>query len=583
MKMKIKNNQITIWLVAILAFLIGLWFFLPKTVFSASAEETSSETVTVTLVDGYSNTIIGTKKVVVGEEFHFFTMTRPNYTFNGWMYNEELLTRADGVGIDVWEIAQDVTLEPDWIPDRKMIEFDTGCETLAVTAITIDYMTRTTLYSSEVMQRTGYIFAGWYDGEGGTGTQYATEDGNMVRDWDKEENPTTLYAKWDAVTYSIKFYAGNNDTLVRELSYTIETETIVLEDYEEDGKRFMGWFDNKSYETSSKIIEVPNGSIGDRNLYAWQKQLYTLSYKVNSRIVKTEEAIAGEIVRLHKYDKVGYTAVWTDERKANSEYIMPSNDVTLIAESWEPHMFTISLYDCEGASVSFEITVTVTYGQYYQLPTMPSGADRVFMGWYAKSGHNNADILPQQQRFTNSKGQSLEVWNYDYAIDLVAEYGEIEQALVNFYSRDNTYTITDSGRFNQGCDVINIKDYCGYSAKELYDVGYRALYITVQLDIWEKNYGYQHIFIYNGTESNAILLDHIEIEHGGTNKKTSADRYNFTFQVPLTATTLDIICVRYGASGNLEDNWCNKETVVLVDASTNENLQEASYYIIKTT
>ena len=47
----------------------------------------------------------------------------------------------------------------------------------------------------------------------------------------------------------------------------------------------------------------------------------------------------------------------------------------------------------------------------------------------------------------------------------------------------------------------------------------------------------------------------------------------------LTATTLDIICVRYGASGNLEDNWCNKETMVLVDASTNEDLQEASYYI----
>ena len=346
MKMKKKNKQITICLVAILAFLIGLGFFLPKTVFSARAEETSPETVTVTLVDGYSNTIIGTKKVVVGEEFHFFTMTRPNYTFNGWMYNGELLTRADGVGIDVWKITQDVTLEPDWIPYRKMIEFDTGYEMLTVTAMTIDYMTRTTLYSSEVMQRTGYIFAGWYDGEGGTGTQYATEDGNMVRDWDKGENPTTLYAKWDVITYSIKFYAGDNDILVRELSYTIETEDIILEDYEEVGKRFMGWFDNKSYETSSKISKIPKGSSGDKNLYAWQKQLCDVSAPEITYSDKVEDGtIHVELGLTQRQLKALIAASATDNKdgKVSVTYIFPE-----------------CMFDANGKLIEGEFQITIT-------------------------------------------------------------------------------------------------------------------------------------------------------------------------------------------------------------------------------
>lgn len=47
-------------------------------------------------------------------------------------------------------------------------------------------------------QRTGYIFAGYYDEPNGAGTQYYDGRGNSMRDWDKDVKTATLYAYWVA-------------------------------------------------------------------------------------------------------------------------------------------------------------------------------------------------------------------------------------------------------------------------------------------------------------------------------------------------------------------------------------------------
>lgn len=47
-----------------------------------------------------------------------------------------------------------------------------------------------------VPTRTHYTFGGYYDGAGGTGTQYYTNTGASARTWNKEDANYTLYAKW---------------------------------------------------------------------------------------------------------------------------------------------------------------------------------------------------------------------------------------------------------------------------------------------------------------------------------------------------------------------------------------------------
>lgn len=56
-------------------------------------------------------------------------------------------------------------------------------------------------FTLDVPTKEDYAFAGWYDGEGGTGTQYTDATGAGVRTWDKETD-TVLYAKWEEIAVS---------------------------------------------------------------------------------------------------------------------------------------------------------------------------------------------------------------------------------------------------------------------------------------------------------------------------------------------------------------------------------------------
>lgn len=78
------------------------------------------------------------------------------------------------------------------------------------TVITLDATGATNHYTTSVVAslgfampsidvlptRAGYVFDGYYDGAGGTGTQYYTATGASAQDWDKDVKTATLYAKW---------------------------------------------------------------------------------------------------------------------------------------------------------------------------------------------------------------------------------------------------------------------------------------------------------------------------------------------------------------------------------------------------
>ena len=127
----------------------------------------------------------------------------------------------------------------------------------------------------------------------------------------------------------------------------------------------------------------------------------------------------------------------------------------------------------------------------------------------------------------------------------------------NVYTRATEYTITDSGRFNQPLDRITTSDYT-YSPTEMKN-NYMYVKITLQITIREINDGYQHIFIYNGVESNSTLLGSKQIEHGSGVKDTTYKIYTVIFEnISLSSFSTNDIVVRFGASGSSNDNWHNK-------------------------
>ena len=125
-------------------------------------------------------------------------------------------------------------------------------------------------------------------------------------------------------------------------------------------------------------------------------------------------------------------------------------------------------------------------------------------------------------------------------------------------SRENEHTITDSGRFNQHHDDYTFTDLFDYSSSALKKAGYKTVKIDLYIDIKEVDDGYQYIMIYAHSANNGEGVAGCTIEHGGSKKNTNYQTYHYTYNIDLDKFNEDVIIIRYGASGNFEDNWKNK-------------------------
>ena len=116
----------------------------------------------------------------------------------------------------------------------------------------------------------GYTFEGWFNGEN-----------EFDFDTAVTEN-ITLTAKWAIITYTITYEdldgAENPNTIT---SYTVESETIILQNPSKEGYIFQGWYDA---EIDGNKESIAQGSTGDITLYA---QWWTFSLQVTGTPSKT--------------------------------------------------------------------------------------------------------------------------------------------------------------------------------------------------------------------------------------------------------------------------------------------------------
>jgi len=387
-------------------------------------------------------------------------------------------------------------------------------------------------------------------------------------------NVLYIHADWEPVQFSLTLKPNNGQqNTTMEFTYFSQVSLPILS---RNGYRFDGWVDADGLEWS--IMEY---RAGDLTLEAQWSQLYTVTLfsRMHTICSKSYTGTWGQDIQLDTLTSGQYEVYHWGGYLPGSIYII-TRDITLEAE-WGYRRFSLNLYDSKNGAITYLETKTVIYNQSYNLGKRIPTSYNVFLGWYDKSTRNAADNLPQQKRYTDVNGASLAPWTdvSKSSFDLIAEYRSKEVNLFLDHSRTTTYLITDSGRFYQACDTFNIREQCGYSASKLYALGYRTIYMTVELNIWEVNDGYQYVFIYDGTGNNANLLGSIELEHGGTTKNTSSKRYAINFYVPITEDSTDIICVRYGAAGNYEDDWKNSELSLFVNACTDVMNNDPSYSI----
>ena len=356
-----------------------------------------------------------------------------------------------------------ISLRCIYTPILSTINFESD-NNLTYPPVNIEYGTMN--ITLPVPEKAHYTFLGWYDGLGSNAVKYGNDEGDLMFAWDKIEN-TTLYAKWQAITYTIT-YDPQGGSLYGSSSlytqyYTYE-DIVTLPEPTRTYYRFDGWYLN-AQGTGTRYYSLPVNSSGHFTFYAKWQQLYVVMLFADSYTNSYELAI-GESITLPTFSKDYHNGVWSD---GSNTYNFGST------------------FTCTGTNVTLNVQ------------------------WTVFSSYN-----------------------------------------LGTHTRTATYTITDGGQFTNSYDYFGIIDYAQASA-------FNRVKLIIQFTAWEKDDGYQHLYVYNGNSESAKELYHTQFEHGSGHKDQNPADYEFVVEVNIADVYGDGkgICIRYNASGNFSDTWYN--------------------------
>ena len=263
------------------------------------------------------------------------------------------------------------------------------------TGFVVSAITQNVTYDSAftlvVGEKEGYTFLGWYDGVGGTGTQYTDKAGNSVKVWDKAAN-TTLYAKWIAYTLTTEKNIANagtvsaydNTNVTAGTSKTITATTNV-------GYTWIGWFDGDELLTNnlSYTFAMPEESI----VYTakWSVNQYTITFVSNggSNVAPITQDYATVVTAPAKPTLEEKSFVGWFDSSLTTEYVfstMQAADITLYAK-WIDYEVAltcnkrteISINDAIAAE-TFSATAVDTDGNPVEVTAQITGGSKVVGG-----------------------------------------------------------------------------------------------------------------------------------------------------------------------------------------------------------
>ena len=134
--------------------------------------------------------------------------------------------------------------------------------------------------------------------------------------------------------------------------------------------------------------------------------------------------------------------------------------------------------------------------------------------------------------------------------------------------RQAEQSIDDSGRMGNPYDTVdfNILYNGQYNLDDLKNQGYVTIAIEITMEAKEVDDGYQYIFIYDDTQTNTWLAGG-RFEIGPDKKQTSYSEFTFYVELELLNIMDNDFIIRYGASGNFDDDWKNKNVSVQIGFS----------------
>lgn len=342
-------------------------------------------------------------EVVVAEDGFITNLSDPTkegYTFAGWYLDAAFATR---VKLDEFAVTGDVTLYAKWVQNSYKVTFNSNGGS-SVAEGSVKHGEVISLPETNPTKE-GHEFAGWFTDQALT-TQYTTQ---------KITANTTLYAKWNANTYTITFNSNGGSEVSSSSAKHGEVITLPEADPTKEGFTFSGWFIDEALTT--QYASQPATS--NTTLYAkWIEEaatVYTVTFNTDGGSVIEDQKVTE--------DDWGYFTVqkpadptkpyktfdgWYKDAECTQPFDFTndeiSSDITLYAK-WA------SLYEEVTTSADFDTAAQAYPGKAKPTEDVTFGKFTFGAGvYFEEAGSRPACVNNQQKDITfNLSGRSNSV------------------------------------------------------------------------------------------------------------------------------------------------------------------------------
>lgn len=281
----------------------------------------------------------------------------------------------------------------------------------------------------------GCEFLGWYDNTNFSGSAVTEIPANTNED-------KSFYAKWKPIVYLIEYVlnGGTNDSK-NSTSYTVETETFLLNAPSKIGYTFGGWYENAEFSGLART-EIEKGLVGNKKLFAkWTPMEYAISYNLNGGTNNDANpatyTIESETFSFSDASRNGYSfSGWYENADCIGERVTQISKGSYGAKNlyakWDVITYSIEYVLNGGTFEKVNPSSYTAESETFPL-NAPTKTGYNFDGWY-ESADFNGNSLSQISRGTFGNKVLYAKWTTEsYTITYELNGGSLETANPSTY------------------------------------------------------------------------------------------------------------------------------------------------------